>query len=127
MIGWVNPMEQAALDKFKQLLLQQRQEIIDNAEATVTSMLSQAENYPDPTDRASMETDRSFNLRLRERERHLLKKIDAALDRINNGTFGVCEHCGDEISLPRLEARPVSTLCIRCKTAQEEMEKVRGD
>lgn len=115
------------MDKFKQILLQQRQEIIDNAEATVNSMLSQAENYPDPTDRASMETDRSFNLRLRERERHLLKKIDAALDRINNGTFGICEHCGDDISQARLEARPVSTLCIRCKTIQEEMEKVRGD
>ncbi|MDR2405599.1 MAG: RNA polymerase-binding protein DksA [Deltaproteobacteria bacterium] len=120
-------MEQALLDKFKLLLLDQRQEIIDNAEATVNSMLSQAENYPDPTDRASMETDRSFNLRLRERERHLLKKIDDAIDRINNGTFGICEHCGDEISQPRLEARPVSTLCIRCKTIQEEMEKVRGD
>ncbi|MDR2351845.1 MAG: RNA polymerase-binding protein DksA [Deltaproteobacteria bacterium] len=120
-------MEQALMDKFKQILLQQRQEIIDNAEATVNSMLSQAENYPDPTDRASMETDRSFNLRLRERERHLLKKIDAALDRINNGTFGICEHCGDDISQARLEARPVSTLCIRCKTIQEEMEKVRGD
>jgi DnaK suppressor protein len=120
-------MEQALLDKFKGILLQQRQEIIENAEATVASMLSQAENYPDPTDRASMETDRSFNLRLRERERHLLKKIDAAIDRINNGTFGVCEHCGDDISLARMEARPVSTLCIRCKTIQEEMEKVRGD
>ncbi|MDR2198354.1 MAG: RNA polymerase-binding protein DksA [Deltaproteobacteria bacterium] len=120
-------MEQASLDKYKQLLLAQRQEIIDNAEATVTDMLSQAENYPDPTDRASMETDRSFNLRLRERERHLLKKIDAALERITNGSFGVCEHCGEDISPARLEARPVSTLCIRCKTAQEELEKVRGD
>ncbi|MDR2338588.1 MAG: RNA polymerase-binding protein DksA [Deltaproteobacteria bacterium] len=120
-------MDQALMDKFKKILLQQRQEIIDNAEATVTSMLSQAENYPDPTDRASMETDRSFNLRLRERERHLLKKIDLALDRITNGTFGICENCQEEISLARLEARPVSTLCISCKTAQEEMEKVRGD
>ena len=121
-------MEPSLLEKFKQMLLQQRQEIVENAEATVNSMmLAQAENYPDPSDRASMETDRSFNLRLRERESHLIRKIDAALDRIRSGEFGVCEHCGDEISLARLEARPVSTLCIRCKTLQEEMEKVRGD
>jgi DnaK suppressor protein len=120
-------MEQALLDKYKKILLQQRQEIISHAEATVSSMmLAQAENYPDPADRASMETDRSFNLRLRERERHLLKKIDAALDRIDNGEYGVCEQCGDEISPARLEARPVSTLCISCKTLQEEKERARG-
>jgi DnaK suppressor protein len=91
-----------------------------------SDMLVQAEKFPDPTDRATMETDRSFNLRLREREGHLLKKIEDALERIDNGSFGICEHCGEEISLARLEARPVSTLCIQCKTIQEELEKARG-
>lgn len=107
--------------------MDQRQQIIQNAANTINDMQSEAEHYPDPNDRASLETDRSFNLRLRERERHLLNKIDVALERINNGSFGICENCGLEISIPRLEARPVSTLCISCKTAQEEMEKVRGD
>jgi DnaK suppressor protein len=118
-------METPLLEKFKAILLEQRQEIMAHAEATVNDLLAQAENFPDPADRASLETDRSFTLRLRERERHLLNKIDLALERINNGSFGICENCGDEISLARLEARPVSTLCIGCKKAQEEMESVR--
>jgi DnaK suppressor protein len=115
-------MDSATLERFRQLLREQRDEIRGHADATVNDLLTQAENFPDPADRATLETDRSFTLRLRERERHLLKKIDAALDRINNGTFGICEQCGDDISLARLEARPVSTLCITCKTAQEELE-----
>jgi DnaK suppressor protein len=119
-----NPMDTASLERFKALLLEQREEIIGNAAITVNDLLAQAESFPDPADRATLETDRSFTLRLRERERHLLNKIDSALERIANGTFGICEHCGEEISIARLEARPVSTLCITCKTAQEEMESV---
>lgn len=84
-----------------------------------------SENFPDLTDQASAETDQNFILRLREREQKLLKKIDEALDRINEGTFGICEECGEEISLKRLEARPVTTLCIECKTKQEADEKIR--
>ncbi|MDR2612487.1 MAG: RNA polymerase-binding protein DksA [Deltaproteobacteria bacterium] len=117
-------MDTASLERFKALLLEQREEIIGNAAITVNDLLAQAESFPDPADRATLETDRSFTLRLRERERHLLNKIDSALERIANGTFGICEHCGEEISIARLEARPVSTLCITCKTAQEEMESV---
>jgi DnaK suppressor protein len=83
------------------------------------------ENFPDLTDQASVETDQNFTLRLREREQKLLKKIDEALERIANGTFGICESCGEEISLKRLEARPVTTLCIECKTRQEADEKIR--
>ncbi|MDR1164988.1 MAG: RNA polymerase-binding protein DksA [Deltaproteobacteria bacterium] len=120
-------MDSALLDKYRNLLLEQKQEIMNNAANTVNDMLAPAENFPDPTDRASLETDRSFNLRLRERERHLLNKIDGALERVNNGSFGICESCGEEISQARLEARPVSTLCIRCKNAQEDMEKLRGN
>jgi DnaK suppressor protein len=118
-------MDSALLERFKALLLAQREEIMSHAASTVNDLLVQAENFPDPSDRATLETDRSFTLRLRERERHLLNKIDSALERINSGTFGICENCGDEISIPRLEARPVSTLCISCKTAQEELENAR--
>ena len=82
-------------------------------------------NFPDLTDQASAEADKNFTLRLREREQKLLKKIDEALDRIANGTFGICEHCGEEISFKRLKARPVTTYCIDCKTIQEEEEKLR--
>ncbi|MDR2349803.1 MAG: RNA polymerase-binding protein DksA [Deltaproteobacteria bacterium] len=120
-------MDSALLEKFKKILLDQRQEILDRALDTVNELRVQGENYPDPTDRASMEIDRSLTLRLRERERHLLNKIDSALERISVGNFGICDQCGSEIGIPRLEARPVTTLCIDCKTAQEEMEKQRGD
>lgn len=82
-------------------------------------------NFPDMTDQAAAEVDKNFTLRLREREQKLLKKIDEALDRIANGTFGICENCGEEISLKRLKARPVTTYCIDCKTKQEEEEKLR--
>lgn len=82
-------------------------------------------NFPDVTDQAAAEADKNFTLRLREREQKLLKKIDEAIDRITNGTFGICENCGEEISYKRLKARPVTTYCIECKTKQEEEEKLR--
>ncbi len=82
-------------------------------------------NFPDLTDQATAEADKNFILRLREREQKLLKKIDQALDRIANGTFGICESCGEEISYKRLKARPVATYCIECKIRQEEEEKFR--
>lgn len=107
------------LERQKALLLAESGEII-------TSGLSPGmENFPDMTDQASAEADQNFKLRLREREQKLMKKIDEALERINNGTFGICESCGEEISLKRLEARPVTTLCIDCKTRQEADEKIR--
>lgn len=83
------------------------------------------ESLPDLGDQASAEADQNFTLRLREREQKLLKKIEEAIDRINEGTFGVCESCGGEISVKRLKARPVTTLCIECKTKQEAEEKIR--
>ena len=82
-------------------------------------------NFPDVTDQAAAEADKNFTIRLREREQKLLKKIDEALSRIENGTFGICEHCGEEISYKRLYARPVTTYCIECKTKQEEEEKLK--
>jgi DnaK suppressor protein len=83
------------------------------------------QTYADPADRASQESDQFFTLRLRDRDRKLINKIKAALERIDDGTYGICEECGEEISIPRLKARPVTTLCIECKNKQEEMEKVR--
>lgn len=82
-------------------------------------------NFPDLTDQAAAEADKNFILRLREREQKLLRKIDQALDRIADGTFGICENCGGEIGYKRLKARPVTTFCIECKTKQEEEEKLR--
>jgi len=84
-------------------------------------------SFPDPTDQASMEADRNFDLRIRDRERRLIKKIDQAMARIKEGSFGICESCGGSISSKRLQARPVTTLCIDCKTAQEIEERTRTD
>jgi DnaK suppressor protein len=85
------------------------------------------ENYADPTDLASADQDQSFELRMRDRERRLLKKINEALERMAEGTFGVCEECGEEIGEKRLLARPVTTLCVNCKSVQELEERKRGD
>jgi DnaK suppressor protein len=120
-------MDDAQLKRFKEILLQQRDEILQNADETVSDMNDQADNYPDPTDRASIESDRSFTLRLRERERMLLTKINEALERIESADFGICESCGGDISIKRLEARPVTTLCIDCKKKSEALEKARGE
>ena len=89
-------------------------------------MTTQKENFPDPTDRASLETDWNFMLRIRNRERKLAGKIRKALLRIENGTFGICEKCEEEISFKRLEARPVTTQCIDCKTKEETYENALG-
>jgi DnaK suppressor protein len=85
------------------------------------------ETFPDPTDRASLESDRNFMLRIRGRERRLLLKIEEALERIEDGSFGSCERCGEDISEERLKARPVTTHCIECKKKEEALEKARGD
>jgi len=83
--------------------------------------------FPEPTDQASMETDRNFDLRIKDRERKLIKKINQAINRINEGDFGECDSCGGDISIKRLQARPVTTQCIECKTAQEQEERTRLD
>ena len=84
-------------------------------------------SFPDPTDQASMETDRNFDLRIKDRERKLIRKIEQAIVRIKDGEFGECESCGGDISIKRLQARPVTTYCIECKTAQEQEERTRLD
>ncbi len=107
-------------------LQQQRDDLLAEAGVILGGGLSQgAENLADVGDQATAVADQNFTLRLREREQRLLKKIDEAMDRIHAGTFGICETCGGEIGYKRLKARPVTTLCINCKTKQEEDEKSR--
>jgi DnaK suppressor protein len=111
----------------KKKLVKQREDLLSEAENTLTSKISsEKESFPDPTDQAVAELDSNFTLRLRGREQKLLKKIDEAIARIEGGTYGVCESCGEQISTKRLEARPVTTLCIECKTRQEEQEKMHA-
>ena len=113
-------------EHFKKLLTKRLQTLLDEANKTVSIMTDQRQNFPDPTDRASLESDRNFELRIRDRERRLIEKITEALERIEHGTFGICERCEEEISEERLNARPVTTLCIECKKRQENEEKVKG-
>lgn len=119
-------MKQKDIDYFKELLTNRLNELLEQADDTVAGMTNEDDSFPDPTDRAAHESDRNFTLRIRDREHKLIKKIKAALDRIEDGTFGLCEICEEEISLERLKARPVTTRCIKCKTKEEEMEKVLG-
>jgi DnaK suppressor protein len=119
-------MKKKDLDDFKALLKERLDDLLSQAGDTVTGMTSQKENFPDPTDRAALEADRNFMLRIRDREHKLIKKIKKALDRIETGTFGICETCGEEISVARLKARPVTTQCIDCKTKEEAQEKALG-
>ena len=114
-------------DYFRALLLSRINELLNGAERTVAEMTDENENLPDPNDRASLESDRNFELRIRDRERKLIAKMQEAIKRIDDGTFGLCESCGGNISEKRLQARPVTTLCIDCKTKEEKMEKQRGE
>ncbi|MFO8163214.1 MAG: RNA polymerase-binding protein DksA [Thermodesulfobacteriota bacterium] len=119
-------MDQKQLEYFREILQSQLDGLIEEAFKTVNGMTSLKDNFPDPTDRASLETDRNFLLRIRDRERKLIEKIREALERIDNGTFGICEICGKEIGEERLKARPVTTQCIECKKKQEAREKASG-
>ena len=112
------------IQQIKMKLLHQREVLLNEAEVALNELPGQT-IFPDLGDQASAETDRNFMLRLRGREQRLLKKIDQAVERVDNGTFGICEDCGNEINLKRLEARPVTTMCIDCKTLQEEEERMR--
>ena len=111
---------------FKEILTLRLNELFSEAEKTVAGMTDTEETFPDPTDRATLESDRNFILRIRDRERKLIMKIREALQRMEDGTFGICETCGDEIGIDRLMARPVTTLCIECKRRQEANERARG-
>ena len=116
-------VNQRQLKAFRILLMDRRQELLDEADRTVSGMTTTADNFPDPTDRALLEGNRNLMLRIRDRERKLLSKIDEAIERIEDGTYGKCESCGGAIGVERLKARPVTTLCIECKESQEADEK----
>ncbi len=115
-------MNKKEVEFFRDLLNQRIQELRSEAGKTVDDM-DDDENFPDPSDRASMESNRNSILRIRDRERKLIFKIQQALQRLDAGEFGICEECGEEIAMERLKARPVTTLCIECKANQEVEEK----
>jgi DnaK suppressor protein len=112
------------LKEIRKKLNRQRDELISDAGIALTALPDET-LFPELGDQASAEIDRNFMLKLKGRERKLLKKIDESIEKIDNGTYGICETCGEEINIKRLEARPVTTMCIECKTEQEEEEKLR--
>lgn len=111
------------LSHFQRILAALRKRLLEGGDKTVTHMKEEAINYPDPNDRASQEEDFRLELRTRDRERKLLKKIEESLEMVREKDYGYCEVCGVEIGLRRLEARPTATLCIDCKTLDEIREK----
>ena len=119
-------MDDKQLQKFKDQLEDMKSKIMTDVEQTLSEMTSQSGNIPDPNDRATIESDRNFELRIRDRERKLMNKVEEALVRIDDGEYGVCDSCGEDISIKRLEARPVAKFCIDCKTKQEQREKAQG-
>ena len=119
-------MNDAQLKHFDQILRNWKSELMREVDRTVHHMQNDAANFPDPNDRATQESEFSLELRTRDRERRLIKKIDEALKDIESGEYGFCESCGIEIGIRRLEARPTATLCIDCKTLDEIREKQMG-
>jgi len=116
-------MNEEQLQHFRQILLNWRGELVDEVSRTVSHMKDEASNFPDPADRATQEEEFSLELRTRDRERKLIKKIDSTLDRIQQDDYGYCDACGIEIGIQRLEVRPTATLCIDCKTLAEIKER----
>jgi DnaK suppressor protein len=106
--------------------LERQRTAILNEAGDVLTHRENLEAFPDVSDQASAEVDQNFSMRIRDRERKLLKKIDEALERMNVATYGICERCSGDIPYKRLKARPVTTLCIECKTLQEQEEQARG-
>jgi DnaK suppressor protein len=121
-------LNQAQTDKFKDILLEKRKRLLDEAKRTLDQdMVIEADERMDEVDQASSEYMQAFSFRLRGRERFLMNKIEHALRKIEEGIFGICEECEDQIGLKRLEARPEAQLCIQCKEAQEKEEAVYAE
>lgn len=118
-------MNDSQQDHFRQILRHWKQELMEEVDRTVSHMQDEAANFPDPNDRATQESEFTMELRTRDRERKLIKKIDESLEKIDSGAYGYCEECGIEIGVRRLEARPTATLCIDCKSLDEIREKQR--
>ena len=116
-------MNEKQRDHFRELLLAWKRELMEEVDRTMSHLKDEAANFPDPADRASQEEEFSLELRTRDRERKLIKKIDKTLELIENDEYGFCDTCGVEIGIRRLEARPTATLCVDCKTLDEIKEK----
>jgi len=119
-------MNEQQIEHFRNILLAWKRELMEEVDRTVHHMQDEAANFPDPNDRATQESEFSMELRTRDRERKLIKKIDEALEKLEHDEYGYCEACGVEIGIRRLEARPTATLCIDCKTLDEIREKQLG-
>ena len=118
-------MNDAQSAHFREILMNWKRELMEEVDRTVHHMQDEAANFPDPNDRATQESEFTMELRTRDRERKLIKKIDESLDNLENGEYGYCEQCGVEIGIQRLEARPTASLCIDCKSLDEIREKQR--
>ena len=116
-------MNESQLSYFKQLLTKWKSDLIDEVDRTVVHMKDEASNFPDPNDRATQESEFGLELRTRDRERKLLKKISSALVRIEEGDYGYCDETGEEIGLKRLQARPVATLSLEAQERREKAER----
>ncbi len=119
-------MKEEQLEFFKNHLTEKLENLLRQADDAVNHMSQVDDTPPDPLDRALLESEQSFSLRIRDRESKLIKKIRSALEKIDHGEYGVCEVCEEDIAIARLKARPVTTKCIDCKTSEEAMEKVMG-
>lgn len=119
-------MNEKQREHFKNLLLTWKTELMEEVDRTVSHMQDEAANFPDPADRASQEEEFSLELRTRDRERKLIKKIDKTIEHIDADDYGYCDSCGVEIGIRRLEARPTATQCVDCKTLSEIKEKQTG-
>ncbi|HKQ80959.1 MAG TPA: RNA polymerase-binding protein DksA [Steroidobacteraceae bacterium] len=120
-------MNKEQLDHFRNILNTWKRDLMQEVDRTVLHMKDEAANFPDPNDRATQESEFSLELRTRDRERKLIRKIDEALKRIDDGTYGYCNETGEEIGIKRLEARPVATLCVEAQERRERREKQYGD
>lgn len=120
-------MNERQRDYFRRKLLAWKDDILRESRETISALQNESENHPDLADRASSETDRAIELRARDRQRKLISKIDAALSRIEDGTYGYCEETGEPISLKRLDARPIATLSVEAQERHERRERVYRD
>jgi DnaK suppressor protein len=119
-------LKQYHFEEFRQLLEDQLAGLLIKAKETVNTLLVEEGNSADPLDRATLDSGRDYNLRFRERESRLIRKIKTAMEKMDEGVYGICESCGDDIPLGRLRARPVTSYCIQCKTKMETWEKAVG-
>lgn len=120
-------MNEPQLEHFREILLNWKRELMEEVDRTINHLKDEVSNFPDPNDRATQESEFGLELKARDRERKLLRKIDSALARVDNGTYGYCEETGEEIGLKRLEARPIATLCLEAQERHEMSERHFGD